>query len=296
MKLTRLQFSSFEYRFTLISERIMDIFGFPITSYASALFVLFVAIGISMGYRFYGVNTTRNLTTFFAQETEFNSRVINKLRTNVGDYKPPWWYNNFLVALMGFGGSGPKIKYVRQLFTHVDGTVLFWTHTYCNAAHVLIIVVGSLFAADWYPSKPDANYWNQSASEISILGDDVKGVNFKSGVESTPTDELNIAVFIPGWGSSSSDVRMNYVPFYLNCLLFSIDDNKLDAVVLISNDMLYISFSIIRYPSSELGENLREYLAAVWLLYSSSHVTWNRYSTAEPQVSTSVMLWRSSIY
>lgn len=44
-----------------------------------------------------------DLTRFVCKCTEFNLKVMDKIRKNVGDYNPPWWYNPHIGALIPLG-------------------------------------------------------------------------------------------------------------------------------------------------------------------------------------------------
>lgn len=69
--------------------------------------------------------------TVLAQSTRLNRLIAKRIKTHVGEYEPPWWYNRHLGTAVAFGYN-PSLVYEREIFTASDG----------------------IFAVDWYPRKP----------------------------------------------------------------------------------------------------------------------------------------------
>mmetsp|Transcript_15210 Transcript_15210/g.14617 ORF Transcript_15210/g.14617 Transcript_15210/m.14617 type:complete len:430 (-) Transcript_15210:701-1990(-) len=67
------------------------------------------------------------------QNSSINQKVAECLRSKIGDYKPPWWYNRHFGTLIPFGFN-PNLTYEREIFTEKD----------------------ACFAVDWFPRKPDS--------------------------------------------------------------------------------------------------------------------------------------------
>ena len=72
-------------------------------------------------------------TEYFYQKTVFNTRAVERLRTSVGDYQPPWWFHPGWAALEY--RRDLKVAFVRELVSYSDGTT---------------------FAVDWFPNAPAA--------------------------------------------------------------------------------------------------------------------------------------------
>jgi len=81
-----------------------------------------------------------------SMQTKFNTYFRERLITEVGFYKPPWWYNKHLCTVFSFGAD-ICLRYKREIFSHSDG---------------------SLFAVDWYPKRPDLNDINGSENHLKI--------------------------------------------------------------------------------------------------------------------------------
>jgi len=85
--------------------------------------------------------TPMKTTQLFYRGTTTNRIICNRLRTQLGDYTPPWWYVNHLGATIAFGHD-PPIEYERQLFEDAQKRV----------------------AVDWYPCQPPAAADDDAAS------------------------------------------------------------------------------------------------------------------------------------
>ncbi len=97
---------------------------------------LFVGVSILI-LVFKKIVTRGKTSTFFAyQPTPFNEQVVNEIKSRVGDFQPPWWYNNVLCSIFHFGKL-LELKFDRQVFTDSENHVAF--------------------AVDWYPSRPSAD-------------------------------------------------------------------------------------------------------------------------------------------
>ena len=63
------------------------------------------------------------------QNTDFNKALHENLVSDVGDYHPPFWYNNHLGALISFGGN-PNISWEMETLQTKDGNGEFPLHWY----------------------------------------------------------------------------------------------------------------------------------------------------------------------
>jgi len=91
----------------------------------------------------------RKVYTEFAFNTsDFNAWTVSRIKKEVGDYIPPWWYNKHLGSLISFGKS-PNLKFERETFTLVDGSV---------------------FGVDWYPRKPSGTETERLCLHLPGLG------------------------------------------------------------------------------------------------------------------------------
>jgi hypothetical protein len=78
--------------------------------------------------------------------TFLNEKIVERLRHNVGEYIPPWWYNRHLGAIVPFGFDA-KLKYERELF----------------------FVEDACFAVDWYPCNPQHILRGESPLKICVF-------------------------------------------------------------------------------------------------------------------------------
>jgi len=88
-----------EIPITLELFRFLDpIYVYIHVNYA-AIFLMFFMLWISY-LVFSEADKYKNLSTeqsFFAhKDTQLNHTIVNSIKTNVGDYRPPWWYNSHI--------------------------------------------------------------------------------------------------------------------------------------------------------------------------------------------------------
>ena len=108
---------------TVLNERWVTILSFFLT-------VLFTVRVILRSIEKHRKPKHRELKVL-SQSTALNCAVNTRLKTHVGEYQPPWWYNRHLGTAVAFGYN-PNLVYEREIFTANDG----------------------IFAVDWYPRKP----------------------------------------------------------------------------------------------------------------------------------------------
>ena len=87
-------------------------------------------------------------TEFTFQETEFNTLAADKIRLEVGDYVPPWWYNSHIGSLIQFGSS-VNLIFEREIFILPDG---------------------STFGVDWFPRRPSGLVTEKISLHLPGLG------------------------------------------------------------------------------------------------------------------------------
>jgi hypothetical protein len=68
-------------------------------------------------------------TLFLFQPKPLNITIVEKLKT-LGDYVPPWFYNQHLFALIPFSNK-VCLQFEREMYFHPDGSS-FITDTYPN--------------------------------------------------------------------------------------------------------------------------------------------------------------------
>lgn len=71
-------------------------------------------------------------TAFLYKHSRFNEKAEARIRDEVGDYQPPWWYSPHLGTLVSFGADR-KLQYEVEVMQAEDG------------GH---------FTVSWYPHKP----------------------------------------------------------------------------------------------------------------------------------------------
>lgn len=96
------------------------------------LLVMTLIIGVPIWLLCSYIFQRKVYTEFTFKTSDFNTLTKSRLKNEVGDYKPPWWYNTHIGSLIQFGKS-PNLKFEREIFTLRDGSV---------------------FGVDWYPRKP----------------------------------------------------------------------------------------------------------------------------------------------
>ena len=82
---------------------------------------------------------------FRCKNSSYSTVVINKIRSDIGKYRPPFWYHPLLGAI-GFGVD-LNIKYEREIFTHKDGSIV---------------------DVDWYPYNPSKVLLDLNTNQVKI--------------------------------------------------------------------------------------------------------------------------------
>lgn len=132
----------------------------------------------------------RNDTPIHASETKINKKIIDRIKTNVGEYNPPWWYSPDLGTLVAFGHD-PKLPYETEIVERTEDNLPV------------------SYSIDWWPCKPpqlrnnSSSSSSSSSSSASVEGNEASPSPSTSST-SHPNDQsgdgLRIIVFVPGLG------------------------------------------------------------------------------------------------
>lgn len=91
------------------------------------------------------VNNERFETTYVScQPTKFNLQAVSSIEREVGDYTPPWWYNNHLGTCFAFGRDA-GLRYDRRFIETEEASL----------------------AVDFYPFQPKAE--TKDGHKIKII-------------------------------------------------------------------------------------------------------------------------------
>ena len=107
---------------SIIDVLVTVLIGFPIC-------IVFIVFVLPLSFFFYWIENRKVYTKYICKDSSFNRTLCKNIKTKVGNYTPPWWYNLHLGSVIQFGLQ-PHLIMERQLFTHHDG---------------------SCFAVDWFP-------------------------------------------------------------------------------------------------------------------------------------------------
>lgn len=121
-------------------------------------------------------------TSFEYLPTEFNVQAVNKLMTQVGHYRPPWWYSANLGTIFAIGRNN-DCRYDEEVLEAVDG---------------------GRFVVSWYPRRP----YNSYAFSTTQTPEDSDG-----------TERKKIVFYVPGLGLSAHSVSVPSTFFSSSAIL-----------------------------------------------------------------------------